>query len=188
MFSLCPSSSFSGPLHPLLPPSHFSQQTLGPCSPQVAVGDSVLLWEVGILAQDSAQQLVTLRGLCVALDLIQVSISLSLDQMSEKVPSYLGQGHFLRNPGRGGDSGSPAIFLPWSRYPPQSSPPLNSKGSLSSCLLGVFLDLSYCRKSGSNFPFLKSAVSGPNGTSFCLVPIIFSILHNLKLVQGVCVS
>lgn len=68
--------------------------------------------------------------------------------------------------------------------PPQSSPPLNSKGSLSSCLLGVFLDLSYCCKSGSNFPFLKSAVSGPNGPSFGLVPIMFPILHNLKTCLG----
>lgn len=93
----------------------------------LAAEDSAMPLGSGILAQDSVQQLVTLRGLCATLARIRVSISVirGLDQMGEK-------GHFhteqdvspeAPDPSVGWDPGTSPTFLLDDGTPPRVSVP-----------------------------------------------------------------
>ena len=119
-----------------------------------------------------------------------ICVTRRLDLMSEKVPSLTKQGSFSRNtsPFRlGGTQGPQQPLLHGGGSPPQSSFPQNSKGSQQLSPWYIF-GFSLLLQEEFQLPLLKSAVSGLNGPPFGLLPIIFSTLHSLKLVQGVCLT
>lgn len=128
---------------------------------------SALPWETGILAQDSLQQPVTLRGLCNSCPHsgpnFPSCVTTGLDQMSEKAPSHTEPGSFLRNPrpsDRVGSQVPQQPFLGGDGTPPRSSFPLNNKGSQQLSPWCIF---------GSPLTIARVLPTSPSRSRQCLV-------------------
>lgn len=142
-------------------------------------------------ALDSVQQLVTLRGLGATLAGIRVPVSPFLQSEvgpdDERTLSTLSRETSLEIPAPAGGR-HPGTHQPFSvRMAPSPSASLAGQGSQQLSpwhIFGLALLLQECFQ----LPLPKAAVCGPTGPGFGLVPVTFSILHNLRLVQDVSLS
>lgn len=139
------------PLSPSLSVSPHSASLLLPIADPwsmlvgLTVGDSALLWESGILAQDLAQQPISLRGLlcssCPHLGLnFPIFIIRRLDLMSERSLTTLGRDVSIEtsDPSDWVGPGALATFLSQRWSPQRSSLPLKSKGTPQLSLWCIF--------------------------------------------------